>query len=84
LGLAGMPRRYADYSDVFFVWNKVSSFGSLLTVLGVLIFFTILCEAFYVKRLIVFINHNRRNLEWSDFRLPSAFHTHNEMPKLVI
>jgi cytochrome c oxidase subunit 1 len=41
LGLAGMPRRIPDYPDSFAYWNKVASYGSLLTVAGLLVFFFI-------------------------------------------
>lgn len=45
LGLAGMPRRIPDYPDAFIFWNIVSSYGSLVTVAGLLVF---LFHVFYV------------------------------------
>jgi len=42
LGLAGMPRRYSDYPDCFYAFNKISSLGSFLTILSVMLFVVIL------------------------------------------
>ena len=39
LGLAGMPRRYADYPEAFAYWNYVSSIGSYITAFGTIVFF---------------------------------------------
>jgi cytochrome c oxidase subunit 1 len=39
LGLAGMPRRIPDYPDAFSTWNALASYGSQVTVVGLLIFF---------------------------------------------
>jgi len=39
LGLAGMPRRIPDYPDSFMPWNSIESFGSLLTLVGLGVFF---------------------------------------------
>jgi len=49
LGLAGMPRRIPDYPDVFASWNAVISFGSFLTIVGLLIFCYIIIDAFITK-----------------------------------
>lgn len=48
LGLAGMPRRIPDYPDMFLFWNKVASYGSLLTGVGLLLFLYIVYN-FFVK-----------------------------------
>jgi cytochrome c oxidase subunit 1 len=46
LGLAGMPRRYADYPDAFAGWNLVASIGSYISAAGVLVFLVMLVHAF--------------------------------------
>lgn len=81
LGLAGMPRRYSDYSDCFYAWNKVSSLGSFITMLRVMLFVVILWEAFVTHRTVMFTFHNNVHLEWSP-RLPIRFHSHSEAIKL--
>src|SRR3569833_3407773 len=49
LGLAGMPRRIADYPDAFGGWNYVSSIGSYISAFGLLIFFVGVAHAFIRK-----------------------------------
>ncbi|MEL6375384.1 MAG: cbb3-type cytochrome c oxidase subunit I, partial [Pseudomonadota bacterium] len=46
LGLAGMPRRYADYPEEFAGWNYVSSIGSYITAVGTVVFFIGVALAF--------------------------------------
>ena len=58
LGLAGMPRRIPDYPDIYFLWNYISSIGSLISVVGVLVFFWIVIEAFYENNLFI---HKKNN-----------------------
>ena len=81
LGLSGIPRRYADYPDCFYSWNKVSSLGSFMTIISVLLFVVILWEAFVTQRKVLWTFHNRVHLEWSPF-LPTSFHTHNSSVKV--
>jgi heme/copper-type cytochrome/quinol oxidase subunit 1 len=81
LGLAGMPRRYADYPDCYYVWNKISSLGSFLTIFRVMLFIVILWEAFVTRRTVMFTYHNAVHLEWSP-RLPISFHSHVESVKV--
>ncbi|CCA41186.2 cytochrome c oxidase subunit 1 (mitochondrion) [Komagataella phaffii CBS 7435] len=38
LGLNGMPRRMPDYPDAFAGWNAMSSFGSLMSMMSVILF----------------------------------------------
>jgi heme/copper-type cytochrome/quinol oxidase subunit 1 len=81
LGLRGMPRRYSDYPDCFYAWNKISSIGSLITVFRVMLFVVILFEAFTSQRSVMWVYHNPVHLEWRP-RLPISFHSHNERVKV--
>lgn len=38
LGLAGMPRRIPDFPDEYSGWNVIASYGSMISVISVLIF----------------------------------------------
>lgn len=47
LGLSGMPRRVPDYPDAYICFNYMSSFGSLLSFVGILFFLFIIYSALY-------------------------------------
>jgi cytochrome c oxidase subunit 1 len=81
LGLAGMPRRYADHLDCFVVCNKIRSIGSTLTVFRVLLFVVILWERLVACRPVQVRLVRRTNLEWAR-RFPLAYHTHGKPAKL--
>jgi cytochrome c oxidase subunit 1 len=81
LGLAGMPRRIADYPDAFAGWNMVSSIGSFISGLGTLIFFFGVAQAFMRKER---AGDNpwgagATTLEWT-LSSPPPFHQYNELP----
>lgn len=78
LGLAGIPRRYADYSDSFYIWNKLSSLGSFLTILRLVVFLIILWERFVSQRVLVWGFISNTHLEWVSSRAPQPFHTNSE------
>jgi cytochrome c oxidase subunit 1 len=42
LGLQGMPRRISDYPDAFSGWNYISSFGSIISVISIVLFLHII------------------------------------------
>lgn len=46
LGLAGMPRRIPDYPDVYIFWNLVASVGSIISLVGVFVFFYMIYKVF--------------------------------------
>jgi cytochrome c oxidase subunit I len=39
LGISGMPRRIPDYPDIFQFWNQVATFGSYVSLVGIIVFF---------------------------------------------
>lgn len=79
LGLGGIPRRYSDYPDVYRFWNLISSIGSLLSVISVILFLFILWEAFISERYSVSPLRIRSSLEWLH-PYPPADHSYDEIP----
>ena len=82
LGLAGMPRRYADYPDAFAGWNYVSSIGSYIAVAGLAVFFINLIYSFSKKKAAAQNpwGEGATTLEWT-VPSPPNFHTFEELPK---
>jgi cytochrome c oxidase subunit 1 len=81
LGLAGMPRRYIDYPDAYAGWNLVSSTGSYITVLGTVVFFAGVIQAFARKERAADNpwGAGATTLEWT-LSSPPPFHQYNTLP----
>jgi cytochrome c oxidase subunit I len=83
LGLAGMPRRYADYPDAFAFWNHISSIGSYISVVGVFVFLYGIFQAFARKEV---AGNNpwgqyADTLEWT-LSSPPPFHQFEVLPRI--
>jgi cytochrome c oxidase subunit 1 len=83
LGLAGMPRRIADYPDAFAGWNYVSSIGSYISGLALLIFFVTMARALLRKER---AGDNpwgvgATTLEWT-LSSPPPFHQFEVLPRI--
>jgi cytochrome c oxidase subunit 1 len=83
VGLAGMPRRIVDYPDAYAGWNYISSIGSYISGLAVLIFLFGVARAFIRKE-------NAANNPWGvgattlEWTLPSPppFHQFDVLPRI--
>lgn len=81
LGLRGMPRRYSDYPDAYTCWNSISSVGSIISFVALLIFIFLIWEAFFAQRPAIFTLHTPTRREWQD-ALPHSLHAQNEIVKI--
>ncbi|MGE3830638.1 MAG: cytochrome c oxidase subunit I [Parvibaculaceae bacterium] len=81
LGLAGMPRRYIDYPEVYSGWNMVSSIGSYISAFSVLIFLYGVISAFARKEKAADNpwGEGATTLEWT-LSSPPPFHQFNTLP----
>ncbi len=84
LGLAGMPRHYADYPDAFAYWNRISSIGSYITAFATLVFFLGVIHAYFIARRRAEPNYwnvpaNLQTLEWT-LSSPPPYHQFETLP----
>ncbi|MDI3468900.1 MAG: Cytochrome c oxidase polypeptide I [Pseudolabrys sp.] len=83
LGLAGMPRRTVDYPEAFHGWNEISSYGSYIAGIGLIIFFIGVIEAFAKKRVAADNpwGAGATTLEWT-LSSPPPFHQFETLPRI--
>ncbi len=84
LGLQGMPRRYVDYPDAFTYWNQISSYGYLITLVGVIMFILVFAYTLFFAKKTVPDNQwgeGATTLEWT-LSSPPPFHQFNELPDM--
>nr|UEK24892.1 cytochrome c oxidase subunit I [Kolla paulula] len=81
LGLSGMPRRYSDYPDNYTLWNIISSIGSVISLVSVMVMIFIIWESMISKRVILFSNYSLSSIEWLQ-KFPPEEHSYSELPLL--
>jgi cytochrome c oxidase subunit 1 len=83
LGLAGMPRRVADYPAAFAGWNQVSSIGSYIAAAGLVAFFVGLADAVLRKQTAAANpwGAGATTLEWT-LPSPPPFHQYDRLPTI--
>lgn len=96
LGLNGMPRRIPQYPDAFIGWNYVSSIGSAISIISVIVGLKSVLiqledgenQELEVQVTPDFVESNlTRDIRDSDLELilsrPAEYHTFSELPILI-
>ncbi|NJM49744.1 MAG: cytochrome c oxidase subunit I [Sphingomonadales bacterium] len=81
LGNSGMPRRYPDYPEAFAHWNQVASYGYLVMLAGVVVFFINVAYAFIAGRKAEdnYWGEGATTLEWT-LTSPPPYHQFETLP----
>lgn len=84
LGLAGMPRRYADYPEAFAGWHWVATMGGHIFALGMVVFIIGVVLAFRSKERAADNpwGEGATTLEWT-LTSPPPFHQYETLPVIV-
>nr|ARQ80501.1 cytochrome c oxidase subunit I [Aposthonia borneensis] len=77
LGLNGMPRRYSDYTDSLFFWNMISSLGSILSTISIIMFLIMLWNKLYLNNELIFPSNIQSSIEWNQM-IPPNEHSYFE------
>jgi cytochrome c oxidase subunit 1 len=83
LGMAGMPRRIADYPTAFAGWNEVASIGAYISGASAILFLFVLWRTFAAGKQAA--NNpwgdGATTLEWT-LSSPPPFHAFEELPEI--
>nr|UKE80340.1 cytochrome c oxidase subunit I [Melanetettix sp. n. XTW-2022a] len=82
LGLSGMPRRYSDYPDMYTTWNLMSSIGSMISLVSIMIMIFIIWESMLSKRISLFNYSSNSSIEWLQ-QMPPSEHSYSELPMMT-
>nr|YP_010890844.1 cytochrome c oxidase subunit I [Ceriagrion auranticum]YP_010968303.1 cytochrome c oxidase subunit I [Ceriagrion nipponicum]WJK72281.1 cytochrome c oxidase subunit 1 [Ceriagrion auranticum]WNN67112.1 cytochrome c oxidase subunit I [Ceriagrion nipponicum] len=82
LGLAGMPRRYSDYPDSYTAWNIMSTLGSSISMMGVIMLLFIIWEAMASQRQVLSASAMNTSIEWYQ-KTPPTEHSYSELPLMI-
>nr|YP_009442060.1 cytochrome c oxidase subunit I [Japananus hyalinus]ARA90984.1 cytochrome c oxidase subunit I [Japananus hyalinus] len=82
LGLSGLPRRYSDYPDSYTYWNVLSSIGSMISLLSIMIMIFIIWESLTSQRMSVYSFNNNSSIEWLQQNPPQE-HSYSEIPMMI-
>ena len=69
LGLSGMPRRIPDYPDYYLFWNYIESWGSVISIVGMLVFLFIFAKvvSYTFKANLEILNKNYKLVQFTKF-----------------
>jgi len=81
LGLRGIPRRYSDYPDFLSKWNIISSMGSLLSFIRIILIIIIIWES-YVRKRIILSNYYTNNTPEIQLNFPAIEHSNTYTRKI--
>jgi cytochrome c oxidase subunit 1 len=84
LGLAGMPRRIADYPEAFAGWNHVASIGAYISSASTVLFIFIVFQTLFAGRRVGanYWGEGATTLEWQ-VSSPPPFHSYEELPEIT-
>lgn len=81
LGLAGMPRRYIDFPDFIIKWNVLARWGSIISLIRILLFIFVIWERLVSHRVVLRRKKVSRSLELSH-SYPPMLHRYSSVPKI--